>query len=141
MLSSNVFKVFDYLLLSYIKSFCPLGNYQFGYRDKTSTFAAAYVLKEVSEKYNREGSKVYSCFLDMSKAFERVEHNKLLQKLEDSGVPPFVTCIVEYFLPNVFAAVQFSGAISTSWRHTKGVRHGGVLSAHLFSVYMDTILE
>ena len=143
MLFSNVFKVFKYLLLPHIKNSCTLGNYQFGYRDKTSTIEAACVLKEVLEKYKREGYKVYSCSLDMSKAFEQVEHDKLLKKkkLEDNKDPPFVTSILEYFLANSFAAVQFNGATSRSWGLTEGVRQYGVLSAHPFCVYLEAIFE
>ena len=77
----------------------------------------------------------------MLEALERVELDKLLKKLNDSKVPPFITSIVEIFLTNSFVVVQFNGATSKIWRRTKGVRQGEVLSAQLFCVYMEAILE
>ena len=60
MISSNIFKLFEYSLLPSLKYFTSLSSLQFGYRPNTSS--------------------VYYCFLDLSKAFERVSHARLLKK-------------------------------------------------------------
>ncbi len=59
---------------------------QFGFRPKHSTDQAATVLvDQVSEALNKN-LKVASVFLDMSKAFDCVDYNILLQKLYKYGV-------------------------------------------------------
>ncbi len=41
--------------------------------------------------YNNNSSDVYSYLLDCSKAFDRIRHDKLLQKLISTGHPPVIT--------------------------------------------------
>ena len=113
----------------------------FGFREKTSTLDAITVMKEVAAKYVCEGSTVYSCFIDLSKAFERVNHRILLNKLQEMGVPLKVLRILTYILSNSFASVKVGSVRSRKWRIIRGVRQGGVLSAYFFNVYINSILE
>jgi len=46
------------------------------------------MIKMVVSRYINSGSKVYGCFLDASKAFDRVDHGLLFQKLMQRGLPP-----------------------------------------------------
>ena len=77
MISSNIFKLFEYSLLPSLKYFTSLSSLQFGYRPNTSTMLATAVVKEILTKFTSDGSSVYCCFLDLCKAFERVSHARL----------------------------------------------------------------
>ena len=44
-------------------------------------------IKMVVSRYINNGSKVLGCFLDASKAFDRVDHCLLFQKLAKRGIP------------------------------------------------------
>jgi len=92
-------------------------------------------------KYVAEGSTVYACFIDMSKAFERVCHHKLLGKLESEKVPRKIICMLNYIFSVSFASVEFNGHFSYKWKNSRGVRQGGALSAHLFNIYTSSILH
>ena len=65
---------------------------QFAYSKNTSTLLAISCLKETIMSNIDHQDAVYACFLDtgMSKAFERVNHSLLLDKLKDKGIPEFV---------------------------------------------------
>ena len=89
MIYSNFFKVFEYILLPFIKQL-PLSSSQFGYRSGSSTILATKLLKEAIDGYISDGGTVYACFLDMSKAFEYVDHELLLNKLVYRGMPSYV---------------------------------------------------
>ena len=43
--------------------------------------------KELIDNYNRNGSNVYSCLLDASKAFDKIHYGKLFNVLLEKGVP------------------------------------------------------
>ena len=51
MISNNMFKVFEYVLLDLIKSVMVLNDSQFGYREGTSTLMAVALFKETISKY------------------------------------------------------------------------------------------
>lgn len=141
MISSNLLKLFEYIVLPIFKDYCSLSPCQFGYREKTATTDAVTIIKEIAKKYNDEGSTVYACFLDMSKAFERVNPVLLLQKLTDYNVPPNLLGTLKYALHNSQASVEFNGVRSRKWLLRKGLRQGGVLSSYLFCIYVDSMLE
>ncbi len=67
------------------------GDLLFAYKADTSTTQCAWAAREVISYYNNNASDVYSCLLDCSKAFDRIRHDKLLQKLISTGLPPVIT--------------------------------------------------
>ena len=101
---------------------------------------AVGLLKETINKYISEGSPVYACFLDLSKAFERLTHDKLLDKLKEESVPSYIINLINIMFLNSFVSVKYDDAISKKWNLKRGVLQGGVLSAFLFCVYIDDIL-
>ena len=139
MISSNFFKVFEYILLPFIKQL-PLSSYQFGYRSGSSTILATTLLKEAIDDYISDGGKVYTCFLDMSKAFEYVDHELLQNKLVCRGMPSYVVNMLRTIYSRTSVSVHVHGIFSNSWKICQGVRQGGVTSAFLFNLYIDDIL-
>ena len=129
MISNNMFKVFEYVLLDRIKSVIALNDSQFGYREDTSTLMAVALFKETISKYISEGSTVYTNFLDLSKAFERVNHRKLLLKLKNLNVPPYILKILQVLFRNSQVSVKYGEIFSDKWNLERGVRQGGILSA------------
>ena len=66
---------------------------------------------------------IYFCFIDYAKAFDYVDHNKLLKILQEMGIPDHLT----YLLRNLYAgqeATVRTGHGTTDWFQIgKGVRH------------------
>ena len=82
---------------------------------------------------------VYSCFLDMSKAFERLNHDLLLSKLANKGLPTHFVRIFKSVYAQTTVKIRENESFSDSWRICRGVRQGGITSAFLFNIYVLTI--
>ena len=141
MISPCFFKLFEYCVLPRLTATTQLSHLQFGYRSQSSTLLATALLKETVNKFVKEGSVVYSCFLDLSKAFERLDHELLLKKLADANLPSYLISIFKSIFCGSFVSVNYGGFYSKKWQLRQGVRQGGILSAYIFSFYMNDVLE
>ena len=98
-----------------------------------------YAFKEAVLKYRSINSNVYSCFVDASKAFDRVNHYVLFDKLIKRGVPLYVVRILIFWYTTQTMYVRWNNVISSGFGVSNGVRQGGILSLYLFCVYMDDL--
>ena len=62
---------------------------QFGFKPKHSTTLCTTVLKEIINYYVRRNSNIYCCFLDASKAFDKIHFGKLFNTLISKKSPSF----------------------------------------------------
>ena len=90
--------------------------------------------------YINSSSNVYSCFLDISKAFDSVNHDILFDKLYDMGIPEYIIDVMRFWYGNQYVCVRYRDSFSEEWKLRIGVRQGGVLSGLLFSIYIDTLI-
>ena len=102
---------------------------------------AVAIIKEALMKYKFEGSTVYCCFLYFSKAFERVKHVRLIDKLYTRNVPTYLISIIKNIFSGSSVSVLYEGEYSESWNLVRGIRQGGIISAYLFNLYIDDILK
>ena len=141
MISSVVLKVFEYCLLAGLRNCLSISPRQFGYREGTSTLDAVFCLKETILSYTKKGSHVFACFLDLSKAFDRVNYSKLINKLISNKVPLYLVKTIFNLHKEQEVRVSFNGIKSSKWFIRNGVRQGGILSPLLFNMYINEILE
>ena len=137
-LASVVSKVFEMSLRVKLESFLHSSDYQFGFKANHSTDLCIYTLKEVID-YKSQSTSIYVCFMDASKAFDRVNHWLLFKKLIDRGMPLIFVRILMKWYTTQKACVRWGSALSDSFFITNGVRQGGILSPLLFNVYMDAL--
>ena len=75
---SNILgKLLDKVILANHNMALKSSDLQLGFKSESSTTACTFVLDEVVNYYNRNGSDVHDVLLDASKAFDRVDHIKL----------------------------------------------------------------
>ena len=80
------------------------------------------------------------CFIDYSKAFACIDHNKLWNILKDMGIPDHITCL----LRNLYSGQELTvrtGHGTTNWfKIGKRVCQGCILSPCLFNLYAGYII-
>ncbi|KAK2193764.1 hypothetical protein NP493_7g09007 [Ridgeia piscesae] len=73
-LASVFSKIIEVIILGRIEIFLDTNPNQFGFKKKHGTDQCIYVLKEIIDLYQTLNGSVFVCFLDASKAFDRVNH-------------------------------------------------------------------
>ena len=112
---------------------------QYGFKKKHGTDQCIYVLKEVIDMYKSLDATVFVCYLDISKAFDRVNHDKLYRILDKKGVPGYIMRVIIFWYENQLFCIKWGDTTSQSFGVSNGVRQGGILSPHSFNVYIDEL--
>ena len=81
------------------------------------------------------------CFIDNTKAFDCVDHNKLWKILKEMGIPDHLTCLLRNLYADQEATVR-TGHGTTDWFQIgKGVHQGCISSPCLFNLYAEYIMK
>ena len=96
---------------------------------------------ETIDHFLRNDGEVFSCMMDMTKAFDMVQHSLLFRKLMDVHLSYiFIRLImVMYYLQ--YANVRWNQLVSDVFPMGNGVKQGAVLSALLYCIYVNGLFR
>ena len=114
-----------------------LNKSHFGFRKSHFTSHALNYSINCIEKYIKKGNNVLGIFIDLSKAFDTIDHKTLLAKLENYGIHGVVLKIIESCLSNRKQLVNILGEISDELLVLFGVPQGSCLGPLLFLIYIQ----
>ena len=129
-------------LLAHINANNLLYKFQFGFRNKHSpNLAMIYLIDKISNAL-QNGDLVLGLFLDFSKAFDTVDHDILLDKLEFYGIRGCAHDWFKSYLTNRKQFVEFDSHTSSLLSITCGVPRGSLcfLLMTLTFLYQETTL-
>ena len=138
-ISSLVMKLFDLVIMSLFRENLYFDDLQFGYQSGVSTAMCTWLATETIAHFHRNGSEVFTCLMDMSKAFDTVQHSCLFQKLLDQGMPPIIVRFILVSYENQAANVRWNNEYSRYFGIKNGVKQGAILSAVLYCVYTNEL--
>ena len=96
-----------------------------------------FTFKELLRFYTKHGSAVHVAFMDASKAFDRVNRQKLITKLTQRDVHKYLLRVICNEYNN--QSVRWGYTYSEFFPVANGVKQGGKLSPLLFNVYMNDL--
>ena len=114
---------------------------QYGFMQDKGTRNAIYILRILAERAIEMQRDVYLCFIDFTKAFDRVKHKDLMQILMELDIDGKDLRLIRNLYCDQKAAIRIGDEISNYVNIKKGVRQGCVLSPDLFALYSEKILR
>ena len=110
--SKLILKILQARLQQYVN--CELSDVQAGFRKGRRTRDQIVNICSIIKKAREFQKHIYFCFIDNTKAFDYVDHNKLWKTLQEMGIPDHLT----FLLRNLYAGQEAAfrtGHGTTNW--------------------------
>ena len=138
-------KILEKIIYKRLDSFLSLNKIltpaQFGFRKKFSTdFAITKLLDKVVHSLS-EKNHIIALFMDLSKAFDTIDHNILLRKLYNYGIRGVAWSWIKSYLSNRQQYVLIDDVKSPISFINCGVPQGSILGPLLFLIYINDIVN
>ena len=132
-------KILQARLQQYVN--CELPDVQAGFRKGKGTRDQIANIRCITEKAREFQKNIYLSFIECTKAFDCVDHNKLWKILKEMGIPDHLTCLLRNLYVGQEATVR-TGHGSTDWFQIgKRLHQGCILSPCLFDLYAEYIMR
>ena len=137
--SKLMLKILQASLQQYMNRELP--DVQAGFREGRGTRDQIANVHWIIEKAREFQKNIYFCFLDYTKAFDCMDHNRLWESLKEMGMPDHLTCLLRNLHADQKATVR-NGHGTTDWlQYEKGVCQGCIWSPCLFNLYSEYIMR
>ena len=131
-------------LYSYLNANNLLSEQQYGFRSQHSTELACVKLVDyiTTEMDNIKKIKTPTAiYLDLSKAFDTLNFNILLNKLQYYGINGISLSLIRNYLTNRFQYVQFENSESDLLEIKTGIPQGSILGPLFFSIMINDLVN
>ena len=137
------YKIFTSIINGRLTKYMEDGRYsdvQNGFRSNRSCTEHVYMLDSAIRNASNNGNILYTCFIDLKKAFDFVNRDLLMLKLLRNGVDGKMYNIIEAMYSNPKYCVQVGGNVTNWFNSSNGVKQGDALSPTLFALFINDLL-
>jgi exonuclease III len=116
-----------------------IGEHQTGFMRGRSIHDSIMNIQSIIDLAVMRKEKVYICFLDQEKAYDRVEHAYLWEVLEHIGYPEdWITCL-QNIARRSTGKIEVNRHLSRTFKFQRGQRQGDPLSCCLFNIAIEPL--
>ena len=138
-------RVYEMILLNRLEKFANEKGYflelQLGFREAVGCVEASFTILETMNHMLERGSKVFSYFLYVRKAFDTVWIDGLLFKLfAELGIKGRMWLVIKDLYTDVKAWVLLSGELSREFDISQGTGQRTILAPFMYKVYIGSLL-
>ena len=138
-LSNILTKIFESVIIDAVEMLDNADLSQFGFKHGHSTTLSTNVSKNVVKRYRNRNSYVLVCFIDFTKAFDRVNYWKLFNYLLDC-VNTGIVRLLAYWNSHQQVSIRWFNKLSDSFQTNNGTRQGIILSPYFLARYIRKLI-
>ena len=137
-ISKVMLKILQARLQQYMNRELP--DIQAGFKNGRGTRDQTAKIHWIIKKARAFQKNIYFCFIDYTKPFNCVDHNKLWEILKELGLPNCLTCVLRNLYAGQETTVRTGHGTMDCFQIGKGIRQGCILSPSLFNLYEEYIM-
>ena len=133
-ITSLILKQFDWIIVNFFGDVLGFHDLQFAYQPGVSANMCSWAVIETVSYFMRNGSEVFGCSMDKSKAFDVCKFSILFKKMFKKISPIYLRLIIFIYV-NQFSNVRFGNEVSSSFSISNRVGQGKILAGFAFCFY------
>ena len=118
-----------------------VGEEQCGFRRGRGCVDQIFSVRQICEKFRSKGSEVFMAFMDLEKAYDRIDRDALWKVMGIYGIGGKLLSAVKSFYIESRACVRVGDEESEWFAVEVGLRQGCVMSPWLFNIFIDGVVR
>lgn len=140
-IASTLLRLYNKVLSTRLSSSVHINDNQVGFRALNGCARNITWLNLLLRDARRQRKDLYTCLLDVSKAFDCVPHQSIVRALKRNAVPSQIIEIIMDQYCEVYSYIAYKNVSSRRIKLNRGVKQGDPLSSILFNLVMDELFE
>jgi exonuclease III len=122
-----------------LEEYVPINQY--GFKKKCGTVDAILISKLLATSAYNQRLPDIRCYVDLTKAYDKVNRELLWQILRRLGIPEKVIRLITSFHEGARAQARVNGNLSRPFPLNRGLKQGSVLSPILFNIFFGALIR
>ena len=142
-ISTVLYRLFAKILCREVQTWMEqsgiLGEMQYGFRKERRGEDCIFILTSAIEIARQEGTGLITCFLDCTRAYDRIDRNILWRVLEEKEMPKPILELIKLLYTENEVTLKLGEHSSKTMGPSTGLRQGCPLSPVLFIIFISDL--
>ena len=140
-LLEHAMKIVERVLEKRIRELVKVDAMQFGFMPGKVTTDALFILRRMREEFRGKEKKLYMCFVDLEKAFDRVPRKVMELAIRKKSFSEVLLKAVMSLYEGSRTKIRVGSGLSEEFGVRVGVHQGSVISPLIFAIVVDAVTE